>query len=153
MNSESEQRAASIFVSYRIADTLLVADRLPLQHHRREQRLDRTEEEVGQIARLEIGAQHPDIPFARFDFDADGVQAGFLGLAGIPSADLAANIAETEAQIEAAGVDLASFVAPGEEHTIVRSRAFYEVEVGGVRLVDFLGALVAGEVSADVRPI
>jgi hypothetical protein len=101
---------------------------------------------------IQSAAQHPDITFARFDFDADGVQAGFLALAGIPAADLAGNIEQTEAQIEAAGVDVASFVARGEEHTIVRTPGFYELEVGGVRLVDFMAALVAGEVPADVRP-
>jgi hypothetical protein len=100
---------------------------------------------------IQSAAQHPGITFARFDFAADGVQAGFLGLAGLPATDLRANIEQTEAQIEAAGVDVASFVAPGEEHTIVRSPAFFDLEVGGVRLVDFMAALVAGEVPADVR--
>lgn len=101
---------------------------------------------------IQSAAQHPDITFARFDYDADSVQARFLALGGIPTGDLSANIEQTEAQIEAAGVTVASFVAPGEEHTIVRSRGFYELEVGGVRLVDFVAALVAGEVPADVRP-
>ena len=101
---------------------------------------------------IQSATQHPDITFGRFDFSADGVQAGFLALAGIPAADLLANIEQTEAQIEAAGVEVASFVAPGEDHTIVRTPAFYELEVGGVRLVDFVTSLVAGEVPADVRP-
>ena len=101
---------------------------------------------------VQTATQHPDITFARFDFSADSVQAGFLGLAGIPADDLLANIEQTEAQIEAAGVDVASFVALGEGHTIVRSAAFYDLEVSGVRLVDFVTTLVAGEVPADVRP-
>lgn len=102
---------------------------------------------------IQSAAQHPDITFARFDFDADGLQAGFLGLAGVPAADLSANIEQTEAQIEAAGVDVASFVASGADHTIVGNPAFYELEVAGVRLVDFVSTLVAGAVPADVRPL
>jgi hypothetical protein len=60
-------------------------------------------------------------------------------------------IDQTEADIEAAGVPVASYVAPGDAHTIVMSDAFYDMEVEGVRLVDFLATLVAGDVPADVR--
>ena len=46
---------------------------------------------------------------------------------------------------------IASYIAPGTSHMILGSDGFYDMEVEGVRLVDFLAALVAGDVPADVR--
>ena len=102
---------------------------------------------------VQAGTQHPDITLARFDHAYDQVQAGFAALAGIQSADLVTFIDQTEADIEAAGVPVASYVAPGDAHTILMGDEFYDMEVEGVRLVDFLTALVAGDVPADVRCI
>jgi hypothetical protein len=100
---------------------------------------------------VQAGTEHPDITFARFDYAYDQVQAGFAALAGIQADDLVTFIDQTEVDIEAEGVPVASFVAPGDEHTIVLQDEFYEMEVEGVRLVDFLSSLVAGDVPADVR--
>jgi hypothetical protein len=100
---------------------------------------------------VQAGTQHPDITFARFDYAYDQVQANFAALAGIEADDLVTFIDQTEAGIEAAGVPVASYVAPGDAHTIVMSDEFYDMEVEGVRLVDFLTTLVAGDVPADVR--
>lgn len=100
---------------------------------------------------VQSGTQHPEITFARFDYAYDEVQATFAGLAGIQADDLVTFIDQTEADIEAAGVPVASYVAPGAAHTIALSNEFYDMEVEGVRLVDFLATLVAGGVPADVR--
>jgi hypothetical protein len=100
---------------------------------------------------VQSGTQHPDITFARFDYAYDRVQSAFASLAGIPADDLLAAIEGSEADIEAAGVPIASFIAPGTTHTILGSDGFYDVEVGGVKLVDFLATLVGGGVPADVR--
>lgn len=100
---------------------------------------------------VQAGTQHPEITFARFDHAYDRVQAGFAALAGIAADDLVGFIDRTEADIEAAGVPIASYVAPGDAHTIVLQDGFYDMEVEGVRLVDFLSALVAGSVPDDVR--
>jgi hypothetical protein len=100
---------------------------------------------------VQAGTQHPDITFARFDYAYDEVQASFAALAGIQADDLVTFIDQTEADIEAAGVPVASYVAPGDAHTIVMSDEFYDMEVEGVRLVDFLTSLVAGDAPADVR--
>jgi hypothetical protein len=100
---------------------------------------------------VQAGTQHPDITFARFDYAYDEVQAGFAALAGIQADDLVTFIDQTEADIEAAGVPVASYVAPGDAHTILMGDEFYDMEVEGVRLVDFLTTLVAGDVPADVR--
>lgn len=100
---------------------------------------------------IQAGTQHPDITFARFDHAYDQVQVFFTALAGVQADDLAAFIDRTEADIEAAGVAVASYVAPGDAHTILMDDEFYAMEVEGVRLVDFLATLVAGNVPADVR--
>ncbi|MGA7756890.1 MAG: pectin acetylesterase-family hydrolase [Ilumatobacteraceae bacterium] len=100
---------------------------------------------------VQAGSEHPDITFGRFDYAYDGVQAIFAGLAGIAADDLLGFIEQTESDIEADGVPIASYIAPGTSHTILGSDGFYDMEVEGVRLVDFLAALVAGDVPADVR--
>jgi hypothetical protein len=100
---------------------------------------------------VQAGTEHPEITFARFDYAHDQVQATFAGLAGIEADDLASFIDQTEFDIESAGVPVASYIAPGESHTIVMHDDFYDLEVEGVRLVDFLTALVNGDVPADVR--
>ena len=100
---------------------------------------------------VQAGTQHPDITFARFDYAYDQVQAGFAALAGIRADDLVTFIDQTEADIEGAGVPVASYVAPGDAHTILMGDELYDMEVGGVRLVDFLTTLVAGDVPPDVR--
>jgi hypothetical protein len=100
---------------------------------------------------VQAGTTHPDITFARFDHADDRVQTFFSGLLGLDTSDLLATIDATEAQIEGAGVPVASYVAPGNGHTILASDDLYDLEVEGVRLVDFLTTLLAGDVPADVR--
>ena len=56
-----------------------------------------------------------------------------------------------EAMIEATGVDQLSFTAPGSDHTLVRSATFYEMELDGVRLVDWVASIVNGETVEDVH--
>jgi hypothetical protein len=50
-----------------------------------------------------------------------------------------------------AGVVLHSYTAPGEEHGIFEYERFYELEVNGVKLVDWVEALFAGEPLDDVH--
>jgi hypothetical protein len=64
---------------------------------------------------------------------------------------VAASIATNEANMEAAGVVQHSYTAPGDHHTISSDNAFYDMEVGGVRLADWLGDVIAGDDVADVH--
>lgn len=100
---------------------------------------------------VQAGRHAPQLRFARFDYAFDGVQASFGALAGIGADDLVTLIDQTEEQIETAGVSLASYVAPGTEHTIMGGDEFYEMEVEGVRLVDWVREHVEGGQPADVR--
>ncbi len=97
------------------------------------------------------GQHAPDTTFARFDFAYDEAQSFYAGLVGVAPDDLLALIDQNEAAIESAGVDIASYTAPGTDHTILWRDAFYDLEVQGVRLVDWVAGLIAGESPADIR--
>ncbi len=94
---------------------------------------------------------HPEIIFARHDYAFDGVQQSFLGAVGIPTDDLVTLIDANETQIEQGGVDLRSYIAPGDSHTILSRPEFYTQTVEGVRLVDWVTDLVRREPQPDVH--
>jgi hypothetical protein len=100
---------------------------------------------------VQAAAHAPRIVFARHDFAFDRTQVFFAGLAGIPADDLVQLIDRNEEQIEASGVSLWSFISPGDEHTILHRAEFYTHEVEGVRLVDWVRSLIAGEPVVDVH--
>jgi hypothetical protein len=88
---------------------------------------------------------------ARFDYAFDPNAAKAVEEMGGDSSNLAALIDANEAKIEAAGVIQHSYTAPGEEHGIFEFERFYEIEVNGVRLVDWVESLLAGEPLDDVH--
>jgi hypothetical protein len=65
--------------------------------------------------------------------------------------DLLIEIDRNEAAIEAAGVHLHSYTAPGADHQIFEPNKFYEIKVNGVRLVDWIDELITKEPPADVH--
>ena len=71
------------------------------------------------------GQEHPDIRFARYDNAYDEVQQQFSLLSGISGGDVLSIVQQNEADIEAAGVPIASFIAPGTDHTILAGPAVY----------------------------
>ena len=91
----------------------------------------------------------PDITFARHDYAFDETQAFFSGLVGIPADDLVSLIDKNETQIEAAGVDLFSYISPGDSHTVLGRPEFYTDTQNDLAFVDWVTALVAGEPVAD----
>jgi hypothetical protein len=87
---------------------------------------------------------------ARFDFAYDREAAGDAEVTGVdPSRNLAV-IDANEAAIEEAGVVLHSYTAPGDGHRILEWPRFYELEVNGERLVDWVDALIEGKSVDDV---
>lgn len=100
---------------------------------------------------IRAGEHAPQITFARHDFAFDETQVFFSELAGIPGDRLVEAIDATEAQIEAAGVDLLSFISPGDDHTILTQDRFYDHEAEGVALLDWVVALLAGDPVEDVH--
>jgi hypothetical protein len=100
---------------------------------------------------IQAGLHDPDIVMARFDYAFDPNAAKAVEEMGGDSSNLAALIDANEAKIEAAGVIQHSYTAPGEEHGIFEFERFYEIEVNGVRLVDWVESLLAGEPLDDVH--
>lgn len=92
---------------------------------------------------IQAGAHAPRITFARHDYAFDETQAFFSSLAGIAADDLVQLIDKNEAQVEAAGVNLLSYISPGDEHTILSDPELYSHEVNGIGLVDWITALLA----------
>ena len=100
---------------------------------------------------IQSGRHDPDIVFARHDFAYDENQTFWYPYLGIPAGDLRERIDANEAQIENAGVNLRSYIAPGEKHTVLGDAELYTEEVDGQRLVDWVTRLVEGEPVEDVH--
>jgi pectinacetylesterase len=99
---------------------------------------------------VQSGRHDPDIAFARVDYAYDERQTLRNQLHGITD-DLLSLIDANETQIEAAGVNLLSYVAPGDNHILLTDRLFYTEAVNGELLVDWVTRLIEGEPVADVR--
>ena len=99
---------------------------------------------------VQAGLHDPDIRFARYDNAYDDVQQSFSSLAGLDTGDLLEIIQANEAGIEAGGVEVASYIAPGTDHTILGENAMYSLEVEGVSFLDWLTDYVAGDDVPDV---
>ena len=100
---------------------------------------------------VQAGKHAPEIVFARHDYAFDNTQVSFAGLAGIAADDLVSLIDQNEGQIEASGIDLWSFISPGDMHTILGKDDFYTHEVEGVTLLEWVTALVSGASVTDVH--
>jgi hypothetical protein len=100
---------------------------------------------------IQAGLHDPDIVMARFDYAFDPSAARAVEAIGADASSLVALIDANEAAIEEAGVVLHSYTAPGEEQGILEYEQFYELEVNGVTLVEWVEALIAGEPLDDVH--
>jgi hypothetical protein len=98
---------------------------------------------------VQAGKHDPDIVFARHDYAYDRIQSFFASLAGIPADDLLQLIDKNEAQVEASGIDLLSYISPGDDHTALGRPTFYTETVNGVALVDWVTSLVQGTPVTD----
>jgi hypothetical protein len=100
---------------------------------------------------IQAGLHDPEIAFARFDYAYDREAAEGAEERGQDPSKLLAVIDANEAAIEAAGVAQHSYTAPGDGHGILEWPRFYELEVNGVKLVDWVAGLIAGDQVDDVR--
>ena len=100
---------------------------------------------------VQSGRHHPKIVFARHDFAYDEQQKGWHSIVGIPATDLLALIDANETKIEAAGVNLLSYIAPGDEHTTLSDGTFYTEEVDGQPFVEWVTRLIDRESVDDVH--
>jgi Pectinacetylesterase len=74
---------------------------------------------------IQSGRHDPEIVFARHDYAYDERQQLWYPRAGIPAGDLLTRIDRNETQIERAGVNLLSYIAPGNDHTALSDGLFY----------------------------
>ena len=93
----------------------------------------------------------PDIVFSRHDYAFDKTQVFFAQLAGIPADDLVSLIDSNETQIEKSGMDLWSYISPGNSHTVLSKPDFYTETVNGTAFVQWVTDLVASKPLADVH--
>ena len=100
---------------------------------------------------IQAGLHDPDLVLARFDYAYDAQAAEGASSIGMDPSQLLAVIDANEAAIEAAGVNLHSYTAPGDGHGTLDEPAFYTIKVNGIRLVDWVDALLAGEPLDDVH--
>ena len=100
---------------------------------------------------IESGRRDPEIVFARVDYAYDETQSSRHPRGGVPAGGLLSLIDANEIQIEGAGVNLLSYVAPGREHVVLTDGPFYTEQVNGVKLVDWVTRLVEGDAVKDVH--
>ena len=100
---------------------------------------------------IQAGLHDPDIVLARIDYAYDGEAAKSAETLGVDPSELLSVIDANEAAIEAAGVVLHSYTAPGDEHGLFEWEAFYALEVNGIRVVDWVNGLLAGQPLDDVH--
>jgi hypothetical protein len=100
---------------------------------------------------IQAGRHDPEIVFARHDHAYDERQELWFPRVGITAGDLLSRIDANETQIENAGVNLLSYTAPGDGHGIFEWGVFYELEVNGEKLVDWVSRLIEGEPLDDVQ--
>ena len=100
---------------------------------------------------IRAGLHDPEIVLARFDYAYDQEAAEGAAALGLDPSKLLGVIDANEAVIEEAGLVQHSYTAPGDGHGIFEYERFYELEVNGVRLVDWVDALIAGEPLVDVH--
>jgi hypothetical protein len=100
---------------------------------------------------IQTGRHDPEIVFARVDYAYDARQQLGFSHFGVPEEDLVTVIDRNETQVEGAGVNLLSYIAPGSDHTALSDDAFYTETVNGEVLVDWVTRLIERAPVADVH--
>lgn len=99
---------------------------------------------------MATAARFPDMQMAQYNTANDGTQYAFLelsGISGVPLQDLLeANFDDIRQQVES----FYTYTAGGDLHTILRLPEFYEYEVDGVTVRDWVADLAVGEPVSDV---
>ena len=98
---------------------------------------------------IKAAEHNPKIRFARHDFAFDSVLSSFARMAGLSPDDLVSVMRTNESKVEAAGVNVANWISPGDKHTIDVGEEFYTEEMNGVRFVDWFTAFMNDSPEAD----
>lgn len=95
-------------------------------------------------------AAAPTVRFHMFDHAYDAVQEDFHAMLGAP-VELLAGMDTNQRELKADIPHLRSYTATGEFHTLLRYPELYSQSTAGVRAVDWLRAIAAGEEVSDVH--
>lgn len=99
---------------------------------------------------FEVAAtRNPSITFARHDYAFDSVLASYAALAGASANDLVAVMRANEERVESKGAVVATWIAPGSDHTILQKPDMYTENLNGVSFIEWLRAFLAGELVQD----
>jgi hypothetical protein len=99
---------------------------------------------------FEIAAsRNPSIAFARHDYAFDSVLAGYAALAGVAVDDLVSVMRANEERVEAKGATVATWIAPGSDHTILQKATMYTESLNGVLFIEWLKSFLAGDLVED----
>ena len=97
------------------------------------------------------GRHDREIVVARHDYAYDENQVSWYPYLSIAGKDPLSLMGRNEARIEGAGVNLLSYTAPGDEHTVLSDEPFYSETVNGEKLVDWVTRLIEGKPVDDVH--
>jgi hypothetical protein len=100
---------------------------------------------------IQAGLHDPGIVLARFEYAYDREAAKGVASLGMDPSKLLSLIDANEAAIEKAWVVVHSYTAPGNGHGILEWPRFYELEVNGEKLVDWVRRLIEGKPVDDVH--
>lgn len=100
---------------------------------------------------LSTAQQFAENAFAQFTTAADALQIGYFNLAGGNILDWPNLMNSRLVELEQSLDNFSAFVAPGLGHAVLTVEDFYTLEVGGVRVRDWLAALLAGGPATSVR--
>jgi hypothetical protein len=100
---------------------------------------------------IRSGRHDPKIVFARHDYAYDREQASWYPYLGITGKNPLSLIDRNETQIQNAGVNLLSYTAPGDGHTVLGDEQFYTETVNGEKLIDWVTRLIEGKPVDDVH--
>jgi hypothetical protein len=94
--------------------------------------------------------ESPRISFAQYNSAEDSTQISFLRLLRNDSVPLQRTLAENLAEIRRGVSEFREYTAPGHVHTILLRPQFYALAVDGVRVRDWVAALLDGAKVQDV---
>lgn len=92
----------------------------------------------------------PDVRYHSYDNAYDAVQERFMELLGAPG-DLLPGLDENLEDMQRAVPNLRYYVAPGDFHTLLRHSELYTRVSAGIRVLDWVEAIVTGNEVDDVH--
>lgn len=98
-----------------------------------------------------VAAAYPDTRFAQYNTERDSVQVRFHVAGGAAPETFAASLANAISAIHQESPNFRSYMADGSVHCIMPGNGFYTQEINGVRFLDWVAKLAAGQDVENVQ--